>query len=257
MSIKNSNDTIGNRTRDLPTCSSVPQPTAPPRASPLYYIPWLNLMAALKSFKPTANRDFYVPTDDTSLPACDAVSVEWFWRFKTTQCYDMIYLLTAIGWSRGGSTHLHTNNTENNTNKNRTKHITTNVEERGPCPVFASYNLVFALQLRKRHGKTSVITEKPYVSWGLHIVQVLCWIYHADNMVPPGRQYVSRAASSTVKVQQPVGAPLPINCLPATFCMWRQANHLLHLIKPPYWSQTLDFKPPCGCARCYSNGRTF
>jgi len=27
MSIKNSNDTIGNRTRDLPTCSAVPQPT--------------------------------------------------------------------------------------------------------------------------------------------------------------------------------------------------------------------------------------
>ena len=32
MSTKNSNDTIGNRTRDLPTCSAVPQPTALPRA---------------------------------------------------------------------------------------------------------------------------------------------------------------------------------------------------------------------------------
>ena len=31
MSIKNSNDTIGNRTRYLPSCSAVPQPTAPPR----------------------------------------------------------------------------------------------------------------------------------------------------------------------------------------------------------------------------------
>ena len=30
--MKNSIDTIGNRTRDLPVCSSVPQPTAPPRA---------------------------------------------------------------------------------------------------------------------------------------------------------------------------------------------------------------------------------
>ena len=29
--MKNSNETIGNRTRDLPTCSAVPQPTAPPR----------------------------------------------------------------------------------------------------------------------------------------------------------------------------------------------------------------------------------
>jgi len=32
MSLKNSNDTIRNRTRDLPACSSVPQPTATPRA---------------------------------------------------------------------------------------------------------------------------------------------------------------------------------------------------------------------------------
>ena len=32
MSMKNSNDTIGNRTPDLPTCSAVPQATAPPRA---------------------------------------------------------------------------------------------------------------------------------------------------------------------------------------------------------------------------------
>ena len=30
--MKNSNDIIGNRTRDLPACSAVPQPTAPPRA---------------------------------------------------------------------------------------------------------------------------------------------------------------------------------------------------------------------------------
>ena len=31
MLMKNSNDTIGNRTRDLPSCSAVPQPIAPPR----------------------------------------------------------------------------------------------------------------------------------------------------------------------------------------------------------------------------------
>ena len=34
MSLKNSYDTIGNRTRDLPTISAVPQPTVPPRAPP-------------------------------------------------------------------------------------------------------------------------------------------------------------------------------------------------------------------------------
>jgi hypothetical protein len=31
--MKISSDTIGYRTRDLPTCSAVPQPTSPPRAS--------------------------------------------------------------------------------------------------------------------------------------------------------------------------------------------------------------------------------
>ena len=34
MAMKNFNDNIGNRTRNLPACSAVPQPTAPPRAPP-------------------------------------------------------------------------------------------------------------------------------------------------------------------------------------------------------------------------------
>ena len=71
----------------------------------------------------------------------------------------LIYLLTAIGLSPGASTHLHTNNTQNNTNNNRTTQIT-NVEECGPCPVFASFTLAFALQLRRKHGKTSVGVRK-------------------------------------------------------------------------------------------------
>jgi len=33
MPMKNSSDTTGNRTHDLPDCSTVPQPTAPPRTS--------------------------------------------------------------------------------------------------------------------------------------------------------------------------------------------------------------------------------
>jgi hypothetical protein len=32
MTVKNSNDTVGNRTRYLLACSAVPHPTAPPRA---------------------------------------------------------------------------------------------------------------------------------------------------------------------------------------------------------------------------------
>jgi len=35
--MKNSNDTIENRTRDLPACSAVHEPTVPPRA-PVFWI---------------------------------------------------------------------------------------------------------------------------------------------------------------------------------------------------------------------------
>jgi len=65
--------------------------------------------------------------------------------------FDMIYLLTAIGLTPGGSNTIHI--------YTQTIHRTTqftNYEERGPCPVFARYTLAFALQLRKKHGKTSV-----------------------------------------------------------------------------------------------------
>jgi hypothetical protein len=37
------------------------------------------------------------------------------------------------------------------------------VEECGPCPVFASFTLAFALQLRKKYGKTSVRVRKTSV----------------------------------------------------------------------------------------------
>jgi hypothetical protein len=37
------------------------------------------------------------------------------------------------------------------------------VEECGPCSVFASFTLAFALQLRKKHGKPSVRVRKTSV----------------------------------------------------------------------------------------------
>jgi len=53
---------------------------------------------------------------------------------------EMIYLLTAIGLTPGGSStvHIYTDNTQNNTTQ--TIHRTTQkfLEECGPCPVFAS-----------------------------------------------------------------------------------------------------------------------
>jgi len=38
MSMINSNDTIGNRARNLPSCSAVPQPTSPPAACPEFQV---------------------------------------------------------------------------------------------------------------------------------------------------------------------------------------------------------------------------
>ena len=70
----------------------------------------------------------------------------------------MIYLLTAIGLSPSGRIQYtftdkqyiqryKTNNTKNNT---------TILGECGPCPVLAGYTLAFALQPRKKQGKTPV-----------------------------------------------------------------------------------------------------
>ena len=48
MSMKNSSDTIGNRTRDLPTCSIVPQATALPAACPRAYVSILFKFTSIK-----------------------------------------------------------------------------------------------------------------------------------------------------------------------------------------------------------------
>ena len=63
---------------------------------------------------------------------------------------DKINLLTAIGLTPGGSSTVHI--------YTQTVHRTTRLiwEECGLCAVFASYTLTFALQLRKKHGNTSV-----------------------------------------------------------------------------------------------------
>ena len=73
----------------------------------------------------------------------------------------MIYLSTAIGLTSGGSStvHIYTQTIHRTTpieTLHRTTQITTNLEECGPCPIFASYTLAFALQPRKKHGKPSV-----------------------------------------------------------------------------------------------------
>jgi hypothetical protein len=91
-----------------------------------------------------------------------------------------VFVLTAIGLPPGGSStvHIYTQTIHRTTQPTQTIHRTTQptqtihrttqqtqtihrttqliLEECRPCPVFASYTLAFALQPRKKHGKTSV-----------------------------------------------------------------------------------------------------
>jgi len=76
-------------------------------------------------------------------------------------------LSTEIGLTPGGSgtVHIYTQTLH------RTTQITTNLEECGPCPIFASFTLAFALQLRKKHGKNSrnEVSEEPAVYYTLKL----------------------------------------------------------------------------------------
>jgi len=70
----------------------------------------------------------------------------------------LIYLLNVIGLSPGGSStvHVYTHTVHRTTPNKQYIEQHNNLGECGPCPVVASYTLAFALQLRKKHGKTSV-----------------------------------------------------------------------------------------------------
>jgi len=75
--------------------------------------------------------------------------------------YDMTYLLTAVGLTPGSSStvNIYKQTIHRTTQSTQTIHRTTqltNWEECEPCPVFASHTLAFALQLRKKYGKTAV-----------------------------------------------------------------------------------------------------
>ena len=65
----------------------------------------------------------------------------------------MIYLLTAIGLSPGGSStvHIYTQTVHRRTQNKQYIEEHNNLWECGPCPVLARFTLAFALQLRKKH----------------------------------------------------------------------------------------------------------
>jgi hypothetical protein len=53
------------------------------------------------------------------------------------------------------------------------------MEECGPCPVIASFTLAFALQLRKKHGETSVwVAEENVFCIYVRTNSDLCHLQH-------------------------------------------------------------------------------
>jgi hypothetical protein len=101
--------------------------------------------------------------------------------------YDNMIYLIAIGLTPDGSSTVHI--------YTQTIHTTTqfaNEEECGPRPVFTRYTLTFALQLRRRHGKTSVrvagdgslaksIQNRAYVSIRIHKLIRELAVTHRDS----------------------------------------------------------------------------
>ena len=79
----------------------------------------------------------------------------------------MIYLLTAIGLTPGGDVTVHSYTQT----VLRTTQIITNLEECGPCLIFANFTLSFAIHLIKKHGKTSVRVRKPQSACSLHVTR--------------------------------------------------------------------------------------
>jgi hypothetical protein len=75
------------------------------------------------------------------------------------------------------SIHLHTNSTQNT--QNGTYITIKKIGNCGPCPVFASYTLAFALQVRKKHGKTSgrVVEKCPDIPVAVVSSELLMMIF--------------------------------------------------------------------------------
>ena len=84
--------------------------------------------------------------------------IESYMEHLKYMIYDMIYLLTAFGLSPGSSStvHIYTQTVHRTTQNKQYIEEHHNLGECGPCPVLARFTLAFALQLRKKRGKTSV-----------------------------------------------------------------------------------------------------
>ena len=75
MSMKNSNDTIGNQTRNLPTCSALPHQLH-------YHVSPSNLEMVCKKHKLTWCVNYTRPSKYVKLQRMSTMSAEHFWTFE-------------------------------------------------------------------------------------------------------------------------------------------------------------------------------
>jgi len=89
--------------------------------------------------------------ENSSVLGCDVGVCKWFRTFRLI----MIYLLTAIVLSPGGSStvHIYTQTIHRTIQNKQYVEQQNNLGECGPCPILARFTLAFALQLRKKHEK--------------------------------------------------------------------------------------------------------
>jgi hypothetical protein len=74
------------------------------------------------------------------------------------------------------------------------------MEECWPCPVFASFTLAFALQLRKKHGKTSVRVAEEIQR--MHIVKTPThYKTHPYTPLPPHTHITKQFKTTTVQIK--------------------------------------------------------
>jgi hypothetical protein len=91
MSMKNSSDTIGNRTRDLPACSAVPQPTAPRFGTAC--------LSHLQVSSSVRMRDAYVVCMSQDVDACTGEEPTGEYVCKAEQCRQAASrILASMNW---------------------------------------------------------------------------------------------------------------------------------------------------------------
>jgi hypothetical protein len=102
--MKNSNDTIEIRTRDLPACSAVPQPTVPPRAphSDVMVDNWTYvdiITFCTQNF--SHNSNLYFDTSSIALPVCYIILILSGTYYKHLHKYVTLFFNYAVLYNTG------------------------------------------------------------------------------------------------------------------------------------------------------------